>query len=127
MQPTNYAASAPATPATWTRPSFEPGSRFGSFGKSSRAGAGKVNTDLDALLSQMHEIDFGGEEEVAESGATAASEGEMREEPKESAQEEVEQQQHLEEQHEEDVETFEERRRKMQSSDFSSLGGLMLG
>lgn len=61
-----YTASAPTTPAAWAK-HLEPGSRFGRMapGGSSSGGRPKyrISADIDQLLSQMNEIDFGGDEE----------------------------------------------------------------
>ncbi|KAM0788836.1 hypothetical protein ACM66B_002922 [Microbotryomycetes sp. NB124-2] len=50
------ASSAPTTPAAWTK-HLEPGSRFGS--KRSKQ---QINDNIDLLLSQMSDIDFGPDE-----------------------------------------------------------------
>lgn len=132
QKPLGYAASAPATPAAWQQRHFlEPGSRFGKglSGASGGRQAAKqqLSADIDQLLSQMNEIDFGGEEEVVEEPeqerAAETSEVVIQSSEGQSAGDEPAQE-HVKDEREE---SFFAKRAKMQSLDVGvSLGGLMM-
>ncbi|ORY91618.1 hypothetical protein BCR35DRAFT_323366 [Leucosporidium creatinivorum] len=132
--PLGYAASAPATPAAWQQKYLDPGSRFGKglAGASGGRQAAKqqLSADIDQLLSQMNEIDFGGEEEVAQGQQQEqpeTSEEVVRPKEEESTQEQEHVEEVEEERSQEQEDSFSARRAKMQSLDVGvSLGGLMM-
>lgn len=131
--PSGYAASAPATPAAWSQNKhyLEPGSRFGKGVSSSggrQAAKQQLSADIDQLLSQMNEIDFGGEEDGASSLAETSrtSENETTQElspvvgSSSGVGEDSEEQEALDE-------SFDDKRSRLASMDVgSSLGGLMM-
>ncbi|GAA5957520.1 hypothetical protein JCM21900_002691 [Sporobolomyces salmonicolor] len=68
ISPALYPASAPVTPANW------PNSRFNGGGKDKGKGKHRLSADIDQLLSQMNDIDFGfdGEDDEKEDGTETA-------------------------------------------------------
>ncbi|KAK4057866.1 hypothetical protein OIO90_001085 [Microbotryomycetes sp. JL221] len=64
-------SSAPTTPSNWTK-HLDPSSRFGSKLKSKQ----KINADIDHLLSQMSDIDFGSDESEVQRQSTLVNEEE---------------------------------------------------
>ncbi|GAA5911675.1 hypothetical protein JCM5296_005870 [Sporobolomyces johnsonii] len=67
--PALYPASAPVTPANW------PNSRFNGSGKDKGKGKHRLSADIDQLLSQMNDIDFGldGEDDEKDKAAETAA------------------------------------------------------